>query len=202
MKLGMGEADEVYVMDDFLPKDMLSDIQSYYKSRPTDQWMKGKTTTPLDPPYLTYICNIDDAGQEVLSILIEDRVKVDELPPFVERLRSFLQETVGMTTLYRMKINKIAVRPTTPQSHNIPHWDHPDIGHWSMVLYLNDSVGDTVIFDQTRQVLLQTKMLTEAMRVTPREGRAVIFPSRLMHTSSTPDVGEARVVANIVFSVV
>lgn len=202
MKLGMGEADEVYVMDDFLPKDILLDIQGYYKSRPDDQWRKGEATTLLDPPYLTYICNIDDVGQEVLSILIEDRVKVDELPPFVERLCSFLQETVGMTTLYRIKINKIAVRPTIPQSHNIPHWDHPDAGYWSMVLYLNDSVGDTVIFDQTRQVLLQTKMLTEAKRVTPREGRAVIFPSRLMHTSSTPDVGETRVVANIVFSVV
>jgi ectoine hydroxylase-related dioxygenase (phytanoyl-CoA dioxygenase family) len=108
----------------------------------------------------------------------------------------------GNARIIRFKFNILSSRDVEHHKHNIPHCDERVAGYWSMVVYLDGSVGDTVFFKQTLQQLDHTHKLEESKRITPQPGSVVIFPSRLMHASSSPWDGQDRVVANIVFSVV
>jgi hypothetical protein len=67
---------------------------------------------------------------------------------------------------------------------NHPHIDynHP---HWVCLYYVNDSDGDTVIYNQSAVEGKPTEF-TVAQTVSPRQGRCVIFPGDRYHSSSTP----------------
>jgi len=110
----------------------------------------------------------------------------------------------------------------------MPHTDRSQTGFISMVYYVNDSDGDTVLFEEYEnheepykenytQVGIDTYMLnqgidfthtknetampeklTEVKRVSPKKGRAVIFDSNRFHCSSTPVDNDFRCIINFV----
>lgn len=72
--------------------------------------------------------------------------------------------------------------------HNGIHIDQ-DVDHYACVYYLNDADGDTIIYNETKDDVPfgQTHVnLTEHERVTPKQGRMVIFDGRRYHCSSQP----------------
>jgi len=86
--------------------------------------------------------------------------------------------------------------------HNEPHTDlsnyHSD--HYSMVYYLNDSDGDTIIFNETLKDT-PIKNFTIDKKITPKKGTAVIFPGYHFHCGTTPRTSQARIVANFNFRI-
>lgn len=112
--------------------------------------------------------------------------------------------------------------------YGMPHTDRSQTNFKSMVYYVNDSDGDTVLFEEYEnheepdienysQVGVDTFMLkqgvefthtktehnapeslTEVMRVSPKKGRAVIFDSNRFHCSSTPVDSDFRCIINFV----
>ncbi len=199
--LGIGTSQSVYVLDECLPFEILEGMLLYARAA---EWTATDLTThhPEELAYLNRLDTVDDEGQLFNVVLLRGKSKVDTAPQFVDDLRIFLEERLGCTSLQRMKFNTLPVRSVRPSAHNIPHADDTQPGLWSMIVYLSNSVGETVFFDQTHSQLVETKQLTESRRVRPAMGRVALFPSRLMHASSSPHAGSDRVVANIVFSVV
>ena len=63
------------------------------------------------------------------------------------------------------------------------------------IYYLNDSDGDTYIFDQDRKY--NGHDLTIKKQVAPKQGRLVVFSGNLLHSGSNPRRNETRMVANI-----
>lgn len=101
--------------------------------------------------------------------------------------------------LQRVKINLMLPDPArkNPESYNRPHVDHSRPDAMTAIYYVNDSDGDTVIFenDYTGE---DPGPLRVTKRVTPKAGTLILFPSKLYHASSSPSKG-VRSVINFIF---
>jgi ectoine hydroxylase-related dioxygenase (phytanoyl-CoA dioxygenase family) len=76
----------------------------------------------------------------------------------------------------------------------------PAPGLLSMVYYVNDSDGDTFLFNEFQNSNKVTEV-TLKQRVMPRKGRAVIFDSNRFHASSNPINNTSRFVINFTFKI-
>ena len=97
----------------------------------------------------------------------------------------------------RSKFNLLFPHPKIQDNtkYNIPHYDL-DKPHYSILLYLNDSDGETIFFKEKRKNEIKDK-LTELTRVKPKENRMVISEGNY-HTSTNPINSRFRSVLNIV----
>jgi len=89
----------------------------------------------------------------------------------------------------------------TSENYNLPHVDY-FFPHETMIYYLNDSDGDTRIFDQE---FTQTKdnwdeqpeKFTTKCRITPKANRLVWISGFRYHTASNPIESKRRIIINI-----
>lgn len=111
--------------------------------------------------------------------------------PVVMQAQDIIQEP---TKLIRLKTNLLLRDKVYPEKfHHTAHVDTRE-PHWVMIYYIQDSDGDTVIFDQTFGT--DFDQLTVKKRIQPRQGRAVIFNGKYFHTSVSPTLNETRTVIN------
>ena len=83
-----------------------------------------------------------------------------------------------------------------------PHWPHIDtIDDTTKVCiyYVNDSDGDTLIFNNTYP---NANNLEVIERITPKQGKAIFFNSDQYHASSSPIKNEYRIVLNVIYRLV
>jgi hypothetical protein len=69
--------------------------------------------------------------------------------------------------------------------------------HKTLLLYLNDSDGDTLIYKERADHPDWTGPLTLDQAVAPKANRAVLFDGQQLHTGTTPVKTARRVVLNI-----
>ena len=103
-------------------------------------------------------------------------------------------------SLLRMRVNHV---PAWCSSIiQLPHVDSYVKNSWNVVYYIDNSNGDTIIYNERTQdpqqyvELAKQDNFTEMTRVSPKKGRAVAFKGDLFHSSTTP-VGTWRPVVNI-----
>lgn len=70
--------------------------------------------------------------------------------------------------------------------------DKSDKNYISIVYYVIDSDGDTVIYDDNGDVALQAA---------PVKGSAVYFPSHMKHRGTPPKINKRRIVLNIIIEI-
>jgi len=98
--------------------------------------------------------------------------------------------------MIRVKMNLCTYVPTeNPNAHGMPHVDFTEIKEplISAVYYVNDSTGDTLIFNQR---FGQCVPLTLKTRVTPKKGRLVVFDGALLHAGNNPRTNAPRININ------
>ena len=94
---------------------------------------------------------------------------------------------------------------------NDPHVDF-EKEHYTGLLYLNDSDGDTFIYNQkydpSTNLLMQEYFntflnghLSVKETISPKQNRLVIFDGHYFHSSSTPTIVPARYVVNFNFTI-
>jgi hypothetical protein len=117
---------------------------------------------------------------------------------------SKIQSTLGFTRehLIRARLSmKFQKDNFTSDNYNMPHVDY-FYPHESFIFYLNDTDGDTRIFDQwhtyseTERPQVPEKFTVQA-RVTPKANRLVWINGLQYHTASNPIQGYKRVIINI-----
>lgn len=74
-------------------------------------------------------------------------------------------------------------------SHNKPHYDQKE-NHFVGLYYVNDSDGDTWLFDKDEKVM---------KRISPKKGRWLFFKGELLHAASHPINSWKRLAINIDF---
>ena len=101
--------------------------------------------------------------------------------------------------IIRIKMNLCVYAQTdNPNAHGMPHVDFTNVTKKaeqliSAVYYVNDSTGDTIIFDQR---FGQSAPLTVKTRVPPKKGRLVVFDGGLLHAGNTPETNAPRININ------
>ena len=94
------------------------------------------------------------------------------------RGRSFLQFPLNLST----------------QEPDTPHTDmYRD--HFVILYYVVDSEGDTIIYNERWNNDIRPEKYTEKQRVTPKQGRVVIFDGRLYHTAEQ-SINTTRCIVN------
>jgi len=95
---------------------------------------------------------------------------------------------------YGMNIRSIGQN----NDHNIPHLDFPDnfsYKNYTCLYYVNNSDGDTVIFNETTRSINYTVL----SRITPEKGKLCIFDGEHFHASSPPKNSDYRIVMTLNF---
>jgi hypothetical protein len=130
-----------------------------------------------------------------------DGITSPQFFPLIEPLVWFLEKTldIRIKSFGRIKSNFMLPGNSTLDNYNVPHIDHPNEDHISMVYYVNDSDGCTRIFDKT--VSEGYEKLLPIAEISPKKGRAVVFKSNRFHASTPPVNASKRMVINFVLQV-
>ena len=129
-----------------------------------------------------------------------------DIKPFIPIIKK-LEENTGRSFLprtQRVKANLYPRREGYPDNcYQIPHvdmWDHEkhmaDAGE-IFLYYVNDSDGDTFLFNEKLETYRATHTLTVDRTFTPKKGRALLFDSSYLHSSSPPKSHDTRIVLKI-----
>jgi hypothetical protein len=97
-------------------------------------------------------------------------------------------------SIVRLKANMLLYnKDMSKDKYNHVHVDG-DLPHYVVLYYVNDSDGDTFIFNETYKSLYDK--LTIKQRVSPKKGRVIVFDGKYMHASSNPINCDKRIVIN------
>jgi hypothetical protein len=164
----------------------------------TSQFIRGMVTD-LDWKY--FGASSDPTQDDVFQFvhfLYSDGEKKSKYLPYIVPVMEAFEEKTGMKIkqLLRAKFNLLTQRDITEEENNKAiHTDcQPEFPgkYISMVYYVNDSDGDTVLFDDD---------LNEIERCTPACGSATWFDSKIKHTATVPKHHKNRIVINFMFEI-
>ena len=178
--------DKILVFDDIIDleyqekikKVLLSDYQ--YKGYEFPWYFTQDVTDPLNSKtqkrsafYHGYVVSddeimgtIDSVFHHLLVPLIDNSCyKIGKQDVTIIKGRSFLQLPINFKG----------------EREDSPHVDITD-DHFVMLYYVCDSDGDTIIFNEKEK----SEKYTIQKRVTPKQGRVVLFDGRFYHTAEQP----------------
>ena len=129
--------------------------------------------------------------------------------PFIKPLTYAIEEANEKPIIELLRIRVGFLTRTEIAQYNTPHVDFT-MGHYTACYYVNDSDGDTVVFDQqlagvnstniTEQVLkeyVEQTTFTVAQQCTPKKGRVCIFDGTRFHASTKPKQHDRRLVITV-----
>ncbi|MBM3393479.1 MAG: hypothetical protein FJY37_02315 [Betaproteobacteria bacterium] len=139
------------------------------------------TPTSRDLPQFTHtIYEIDKPVSQLFHVLLP---VITAIPYTVKQLIR-IKMNLGVYTLL-----------DNPEVHGMPHVDFTKVAEplLTAIYYVNDSSGDTIIFDQRFGA---SGPLTIKQRVPHKKGRLVVFDGRLLHAGNTPRDNTPRININ------
>lgn len=130
--------------------------------------------------------------------------------PFIKPLVYAITEAQGiqLTELYRIRVGFLPATDHPNNEYNTPHVDFlwP---HYTACYYVNDSDGDTILFDQVstdvgttlseeslKEYVAKTNF-TVAKTCSPKKGRVCIFDGSRFHASTKPQNHSRRLVITV-----
>ena len=213
------------VEDQILPEWFFGLLENFYlHGNLRERHIDGTTSLGQDHPFVQKIQQdpvweqVRDQGQSVCSIL-DDGVYLDKFPylnadansmfilPLLSCCRIF---DIKIEELMRIKINH-TYRTDYRGALSTPHVDQmvndetysKDFSNLrSIVFYLNDCDGDTVIYDQQESEYMRgDSPLKIESSVAPKKNRAVYFDSSKIHCNQFPYEHMRRSIINYTFTV-
>ena len=183
------------VIDDFLD-DYYIDYLSSCVTSPMFEWRYHNNISKFIPP--NHASLRDNKQLHGLSKVIFDienniRFESDGWIPATLKIEKELGIHEGGLTRARLDM-------TLQAPEKIIHTPHTDQNypHWSVILYLIDSDGDTIIYNEKRRNVDHTE-LTIQQTVSPKKNRLVIFDGDYMHTGHSPVDHANRILLNLNF---
>ena len=176
--------DKIYVFDDIISKDYQNKIKSI---------LVGETRYNEDDFPWYYIDDITSAGDyenQKRGAFGHDYVHYEE---GIESDFHFLFIDLIKNSCSKLNIKEVDVLqgrsflqlPTNIKKEDVdtPHTDM-SVQHFVMLYYVCDSDGDTIIYNEK---VISEKGLTVQKKVTPKQGRVVLFNGAYYHTAQQPN---------------
>jgi hypothetical protein len=192
----MNEDDFTYVVDEtFLPNGVSDKIRGTMLDNGA-VWRLGKSLLGPSNPFNT---DIDpySGSQFNHSFFWDSKATSAHWDMAYLILKSFCDKYhISIKAVTRCKGN--LTFPDLNNSH--PHTETPHVDHnWphlTFLYYINDAVGDTILYNE--KFSTDDVVLTEMARVSPKQGRAILFNGLLYHSPTVPEHGY-RAVINFTF---
>jgi len=188
------------VIDNFLPEwkwRMINDLLS----GPYFPWHYQSNLTHMDKP-----SEVGNFGFNHWVVRIDEDVS-DYTPPQDNRweVRDVIlpvclsvQEVIG--TDYLISKTRCDLTVYNPSFHiHEPHVDFPDRKHIAAVYYVNNSDGNTVLYDQQVDFngsSFDKNSLTKMVEIEPVANRILIFDGSYIHTGHSPSKHNNRILIN------
>tara|TARA_Y100000782_G_C10117557_1_gene237234 strand:+ start:259 stop:981 length:723 start_codon:yes stop_codon:yes gene_type:complete len=211
---------KINVEDNLLPITHFNHIESYVTGNKFP-WAYGDNITTgfdnspdtIDNYNFGYSSNvfdnilINEQGQKTLKHPQSTAKKIGLLPAdfvsFLSPLLFFVKDHIGFDMATRARFDMTTRTPNKEYFHK-PHVDydssHP---HISCIIYMNDSDGDTIIFNETSKNYTNNELdnisindLTIKERIHPKRGRVLLFDGSFIHTGSSPYNNRNRILLN------
>jgi len=131
--------------------------------------------------------------------------------PFIMPIVYSITESAGHTLdqLLRIRVGCLSQTHELNYDYNTPHLDFT-MPHYTACYYVNDSDGDTVLFNQTLQDMNTTNITEDALyeyvaktnftiaqRANPVKGRLCVFDGLRFHASTKPKQHDRRIVITV-----
>jgi len=117
----------------------------------------------------------------------------------VNTIVGHLIDKTGLKVKRVVRIKGNLIPSIVHDSNSLTNMIHADIGpdregkFVSMVYYVADSDGETVIFEEDKKTVVATS--------SPKKGNAIWFDSRVQHRSSVPIDNKRRVIINFILEI-
>ena len=193
---------DIIVIDDIIPKD----YQDYIETLMTGwefSWVFNQSMVSPDDEFKGKEENHAGFNHFFFENNQPTSQHFQSIYPLVLSITS--KEKVHFNRLIRMRANLTLPNTTSKLEWHMPHIDS-FFEHWNSIYYVNNSDGDTVIFNETNDdyssgqddiIRIQQGKFTIKQRVEPKKGRIVIFPGKYYHSSSWARNSKFRCVINI-----
>jgi hypothetical protein len=143
---------------------------------------------------------IPSCGVFFHEIIKEGKISSEHFSKEIEKIPTQIKNKFGIDVknILRMRVNFMTPLGLDPMLYTTPHIDTNLKDCKIFIYYINDSDGDTVIFDEFFQNSYNFDKKTINKRITPKKGRACIFDASRYHAASFPSK-KVRAVININF---
>jgi hypothetical protein len=127
-----------------------------------------------------------------------NKTRLSEIHDIGNNILQTFAKKHGIEIKETLRIKANILNKTNKQDHIHPPHVDMTTPHMVLLYYVNDSDGDTVIFDQ---VWHSEKIpeLTINRAISPKAGAAILFDGLTYHSSASPEQAKERIVLNINF---
>lgn len=188
----------IQYFEDFVTGSLKKDLEEYIFTSNSFLWQyKQYTSSSSFAPKFTFFDDEKTYDTRQLVHVVDDNNSRDIA--VISPLLYKISDLVGYKLhIIRVKANMLIPELNIPNdTYHRPHVDHGDPEARTLIYYVNDCDGDTIIFDKTYTGEDPGK-LEIVERITPKAGSAVLFDSNIYHASSSPTKGP-RSVINFIF---
>lgn len=173
----------ILIFDDLIPQD----LQNFYSNIIYGK-LENNEVFPLVDFKVKYEPTAKDDYSEPISFMHILKSNA-ELSNHLSNFSQIPQITCSHLKLNLQDILYARIFLTLPYQterkfHN-PHIDLP-YPHYSLIYYVNDSTGDTVFFDNNKNII---------KTVTPKKGRVALFDGSILHSAGIPE-DQSRCIIN------
>lgn len=202
------------VVDDFLPEAFQNEIQKVIESMPW-YWVETVSLFPADRYHDAGLPFEDPRVSDAFAfthICFSDGRVQSQYYEFFRTILRFLEMKLGIEVIEVIRI-RLRLTPQFPgHKEGMFNAPHVDIGSTepfrTLVYYVNDSDGDTVIFnrkyDNTNRPVVLNKNEPDLQPIftnTPKKGSGVYFDGQYYHAGNSPLTVRSRCIINFDFRV-
>jgi len=188
--------EDIILVDDFVDLLTQESIKELCMSPHKFFWYYNNQATVINSVQNPFPVTKDSVETPMFSHVVANDNGDVNTPHFKEFVTIF--NALPIKKILRCKINLTTMsQRTTPTSYGLPHTDYTvDFPFVTAIYYINDSDGDTIIFNETNE---HKGELTIKHRITPKQGRMVMFSGDYLHSGNNPTTDIPRLTLNINF---
>ena len=190
---------DIQIIDDVLSEKDIIEIHGSFVLNGFPWYMVSGSVVLKDNQYIIstspLIQNLDsnifEAFQLCHDFIFEHTACSDRcgVPDYILKKLTDKIDLSEYNYVQRIKANFQSKFLSDPDCYNTPHYDNLN-EHLVIIYYVNDSDGDTFIFENDKYPLKIKK------RVSPKAGRFVIFNGNHFHAGIHPKSNDYRIVIN------
>jgi len=197
----------IKVIDNLVPKSFQNDIETLINDGDFAWYFYDSVTYNLKEITNKNITSTSALIHTVFDNFSPNSVGVNS--PYYSFFKSILyflddKENINLKNILRIRIRRtLPKQGHTLKKYNAPHVDLVECSNYkSLVYYVEDSDGDTIFFNETKQkdtVSSYLNNVTEKQRVTPKKGTGIYFNGDIFHSGNNPVNFDKRTVINFDF---